>query len=226
MRLKSLILWDIRFQIKYGFYLLYAILTALYIAGLSALPDAWRETAGVVLIFSDPAAIGLFFMGAIILLEKSQRLPEAYAVSPVKALEYIAAKVLSLCLISLVAAAALAIAAGAESLPTVLAGTGLCSILFTLLSIIVASKISSLNQFMLWAVPVELITLVPGLLHLFQLTPDFLQYYPIHYCIDLIGGNHPPFVGLAVTLLSICMLFFISGRCVLTMWRSAEGIKL
>ena len=67
MRIKSLICWDIKTQIKYGFYLLYAILTLLYILVLFAVPETWRETLAVILIFSDPAAMGMFFMGAIVL---------------------------------------------------------------------------------------------------------------------------------------------------------------
>ena len=117
MRLKSLILWDMKFQVKYGFYLLYGILTLLYLLVLSAIPETWRENIAAILIFSDPAAMGLFFMGAIVLLEKSQKIPCAFAVSPVNAGEYIAGKVISLCVIALVVAAVLALAAGAGCLP-------------------------------------------------------------------------------------------------------------
>lgn len=62
MRLGKLLLWDIRFQIKYGFYFLYAVLTAIYVAVLFAVPAGWSETAAAILIFSDPASMGLFFM--------------------------------------------------------------------------------------------------------------------------------------------------------------------
>ena len=54
MRLRSLILWDIRFQARYGFYFLYAVLTAIYVAVLSAVPEGGREKATAILIFSDP----------------------------------------------------------------------------------------------------------------------------------------------------------------------------
>ena len=57
MRLKNLVLWDMRLQAKYGFYFLYAVLTALYLIVLLALPPAWREKAAAILIFSDPAAM-------------------------------------------------------------------------------------------------------------------------------------------------------------------------
>lgn len=75
MRFKKLFLWDLRFQAKYGFYFLYTVLTVIYVTVLFALPESWQEKAAAILIFSDPAAMGLFFMGAIVLLEKSQNTP-------------------------------------------------------------------------------------------------------------------------------------------------------
>jgi len=73
MRLKALLIGDIRFQFKYGFYFLYLIFTILYVGMLYALPAAWRERAAVLMIFTDPAAMGLYFMGAIVLFEKGER---------------------------------------------------------------------------------------------------------------------------------------------------------
>ena len=61
MRLKRLFLLDMRFQAKYGFYFLYAILTAIYTIVLFALPEHWRGKAAAILIFSDPASMGLFW---------------------------------------------------------------------------------------------------------------------------------------------------------------------
>lgn len=135
MRLRHLFLYDMRLQAKYGFYLLYMMLTVIYIAILRALPESWQEKAAIILIFSDPAAMGLFFMGAIVLLEKSQHTPCAVAVSPVRAVEYIAAKAGSLSVISLVVAAVLALAAGADHLYIMLPGTVISSVMFTLAGI-------------------------------------------------------------------------------------------
>lgn len=39
MKTSRLILWDMKFQARYGFYLLYGILTILYIIILYALPQ-------------------------------------------------------------------------------------------------------------------------------------------------------------------------------------------
>lgn len=71
MRLKALLRGDIRFQYKYGFYFIYLLFSVLYIGLLYAFPEKWRGKAAILMIFSDPAAMGLFFMGAIVLFEKA-----------------------------------------------------------------------------------------------------------------------------------------------------------
>lgn len=73
MKLKGLILGDIRQQYKYGFYALYTLFTLVYITVLRILPMPWKELCTTALIFSDPVLIGLMFMGAIILFEKSEK---------------------------------------------------------------------------------------------------------------------------------------------------------
>lgn len=226
MRLRSLFLLDMRFQAKYGFYFLYVALTAIYIVILLAFPQNWREKAVAILIFSDPVSMGLFFMGAIVLLEKSQHTPCALAVSPVRAVEYIIAKVASLSAISLMVAAILALAAGVGHLYIVLPGTVISSILFTLLGMIVATKIVSLNQFILWTVPIEVLAFVPAILHLWGLSPVVLKSYPANVCMDMISGNPFSPIGLFCVMLLIGVLFSVAEKCVIKMWQEAGGIKL
>lgn len=226
MRFGNLILWDMRFQAKYGFYFLYAVLTILYVILLFAFPEAWSEKAAALLIFSDPAAMGLFFMGAIVLLEKSQHTPCAFAVSPVCATEYVLAKVGSLSIISLAVAAVLALSARMDNLSFVFLGTVLSSIIFTLLGIMVATRITSLNQFILWTVPIEIIGFVPAILHLFGVTPSWLKYYPVNICMDMVAGHAPTITGIVMIVALIAILFLVAKRFVLNMWRSAGGVKL
>lgn len=226
MRLKKLFLLDMRFQAKYGFYFLYAALTVIYIAVLFALPENWKEKAAAILIFSDPASMGLFFMGAIVLLEKSQHTTCALAVSPVHAAEYVIAKVCSLSAISLVVAAILALAADANHLHIVLFGTFLSSVIFTLSGIIVATKITGLNQFILWTVPIEAICFVPAILHLFKITPAWCGYYPVNVCMDMVSGHSSSATGFLGVVAMMVILFVISGFCVSKMWDSMGGVKL
>ncbi len=226
MRLRSLFLLDMRFQAKYGFYFLYAILTVIYTIILFALPENWREKAAVILIFSDPASMGLFFMGAIVLLEKSQHTPCAFAVSPIRPMEYVIAKISSLSAISLVVSAILALAASVNRLHIVLFGTIISSVIFTLLAIIVATKIISLNQFILWTVPIEIVCFVPAILHLFKITPTWIRYYPINVCMEMVSGHAPSAIGIFIVIILIVILLVFSKNCVLKMWNSMGGVKL
>ena len=226
MRFRSLFLLDMRFQAKYGFYFLYAILTVIYLMILFALPENWREKAAALFIFSDPASMGLFFMGAIVLLEKGQHTPCAFAVSPVRPMEYVVAKVSSLSVLSLVVAAILALAAGVSQLHIVLFGTFLSSAIFTLLAMIIATKIISLNQFILWTIPIEIVCFVPAILHLFKITPAWFQYYPINVCMEMVSGHAPSAIKIFIVIALIAILFVFSKKCVLKMWRSMGGVKL
>jgi len=226
MRLRGLFLWDIRFQAKYGFYFLYAVLTVIYTIIILAVPENWREKTATVLIFSDPAAMGLFFMGAIILLEKSQHTPCAFAVSPVRPAEYIISKVGSLAAVSFVVAVALALAADVTNLCIVLLGTVISSTIFTLLAIIIATNIISLNQFILWVVPVEIICFVPAILHLFQIIPGWLRHYPLNVCMEMLAGFTPSIAGIFLVMVLIVLLFFLSKHCVVNMWNGMGGVKL
>ncbi len=226
MRLRSLFLLDMRFQAKYGFYFLYAILTVIYTIILFALPENWREKAAVILIFSDPASMGLFFMGAIVLLEKSQRTPCAFAVSPVRPMEYVIAKISSLSAVSFVVSAILALAASVDRLHIVLFGTIISSVIFTLLAIIIAAKIISLNQFILWTVPIEIVCFVPAILHLFKITPAWFRYYPINVCMEMVSGHAPSAIGLLGVAALMAVLLVVSKNSVLKMWNSMGGVKL
>ena len=226
MRFANLLKWDMKFQARYGFYLLYGFLTLIYFVVLFSLPVSWKENTAAILIFSDPAAMGLFFMGAIVLLDKSQRVTAFFAITPLKAFEYVSSKVISLGLIGVLVATILGIASGSKSLISVVIGTFLSSSIFTLLGVIVATKITSLNQFILATVPVEVIGFVPALLHLFGVTPSIGKIYPANTCMDLIAVRGFSIPGLLITVICIILLFIAAHKCVLKMWQSQGGVKI
>ena len=226
MRLLKLTLSDVRFQLRYGFYLLYAIFAALYVFLLLLLPGTWRLKAGAILIYSDPAALGLFFMGAILLLEKSQRVLAALAVSPVKVGEYILAKVFSLCLISVAVSLLLAQVAGIPHLGLVAAGTALSSVAFSLLGIVVGAKVGSLNQYVLATLPLEVALFLPPLLYLFWNVGQF-RWYPLCGAAALLAGaSRWPLLDLGYLLLLDLLLFAAAHGTVRDMWRRVGGVKL
>lgn len=227
MRFCSLILWDIRFQWRYGFYFIYFVLTVLYVCVLRVLPVDLRQNASSILIYSDPAAMGLLFMGAIVLLEKSQKVLNAMAVSPVKVSEYILAKTAALILISCAVAAVIGIAAKTPNLTAVIAGTALTSAVFTLIGIVAATKISSLNQFLITIIPIEILCFIPPILNLFVEFPRGFRFFPFMACMNLITGNsQSPLFDLTLVLLTVAVIYRIAWKQVTKMWRSIGGVKI
>jgi fluoroquinolone transport system permease protein len=227
MRIINLIKGDIRFQFKYGFYFVYAVFTVVYISLIFVMPQSWRERAAAIMIFSDPAAMGIFFMGAIVLLEKSERVLNSIAVSPVKTGEYILSKVVSLLFISVIVGIAITLPVGTKNIYTSVVGTAFGSAFFTLCGLIVAANISSLNQFLTAAVPIEIISFLPPIMYLFGYDSMFMLLHPGCIIISLISGNNNHlFLFAAILCMWLVALYFIAHKYIQKMFQNAGGVIL
>lgn len=226
-RLQGLFRGDIAFQMKYGFYFVYTVFTLFYILLMFIFPESIREKAAAIMIYSDPAAMGLFFMGAIVLLEKSQRVLNSIAVSPVKVSEYILSKLISLGLISTLVGTIIAFCAKTENILSAAAGIFLGSVIFSLLGLLVAVKINSLNQFMVATIPFELLCFIPPVIYLFGYGRPYLLLHPGCIVIRMIlgEGGFEPWL-LAILAGWIVLIYLITYRCVKKMFLSVGGVKL
>ena len=227
MRIKSLILSDIRFQYRYGFYFIYFIFSVLYIALVFAFPESWRKTAAMLMIFTDPAAMGLFFMGAIVLFEKSERVLDSVAVSPVKPLEYVISKLVSIGIIATLVACIIGFSAGVVARPLdFILAVFLCSCLFSSAGLIVACKISTLNQFIIAAVPAEILIVVPAVLWMFWFKLNILFLHPGVSMLMLCGGEWKVWPALLALLFWTALLILWAVKTVERMLKTVGGIKL
>lgn len=227
MRTKALFLGDIRFQFKYGFYFIYLFFSILYIGLLYALPPEWRQTAAILMVFSDPAAMGLYFMGAIVLFEKSERVLDSVAISPVKPYEYVVSKLCSIGCISTIVA--VAIGASANVIPKpfyFIIGVFLCSCLFSAIGLIFACRISSLNQFVIATIPAELLINIPAIAWLFGYQKSWLLFHPGVCLIELCKGSGRALPALIILLLWTLFFTVLAERIVKKMLRSVGGVKL
>lgn len=91
---------------------------------------------------------------------------------------------------------------------------------------ILAAGASSLNQFLLVSVPVEILTFLPAALHLLGITPVWLRLYPANVCMDLIAGRGCSAVGLVLTAALTGLLYAAARSCVLSMWKGDGGVRL
>jgi len=227
MRLWALLRGDVRFQFKYGFYFLYLVFSLIYIGLLAAFPESWRQKAGVLMVFTDPAAMGLFFMGAIVLFEKSERVLDSLAVAPIKVRDYVLSKLLSIALISTAVALAIGIFGRVIASPLYyLLGVVLGSCLFSALGLAVAVRVKTLNEFILLTIPVQIIVNIPAIAYVFGFSSVWLLLHPGVCMIELlVGGPHALF-ALLMLLAWAVMAAVYACRATERAFASLGGVKL
>ncbi|MGO5051590.1 fluoroquinolone export ABC transporter permease subunit [Lachnospiraceae bacterium LCP25S3_G4] len=229
LRLKVIIRGDIKCQWKYGFYFIYIVMVLLYLGILSLLQGDVKEGACHIMIYSDPAAMGMFFMGAIVLLEKSQRVLNTIAVSPVTATEYILGKVISIGIISVIVGGILTVTVKNNHMLLTLLGICLASFLFTLLGLIVGANIESLTQYVIGTLPFEILGFVPPIAYSLGWQKDniWMLLHPGCAMMKLIQGSEE-YIVLAIVSSTIWLgvVFCITRRCITKMLKSVGGVTL
>jgi len=178
-RLAALLRNDIRQQLRFSIYAVYAVLCLGYAVGLSLLPAALRPPALVLVLFSDPAALGFFFVGGLLLLERNEGTLMALASSPARSGEIIAAKVVSLTLLAVGTSVVLVVVLGAPARwPLLLAALALTSAFNTLFGIAVAARAQTINQYFARAIAVSIPLLGPLALLAWRPESPWLSAYP------------------------------------------------
>lgn len=190
-RLKHALASDVRYQWRYGFYFIYGFLTVCFIIVLRLLPESWRQTALVATLLADPALLGLFFIGGLMQLERGEGILDALFSSPLRPWEYIAAKALSLGLISMIVCVIVALGSGVAGVnygvlvPSVLLG----SMCFTLIGVSVSVNLKSMNAFLsidgMW----EAALLLPPLLLMFGVAFAPLEVFPGSVMLRLVQAS-------------------------------------
>lgn len=215
-----------RFQFKYGFYFLYLFFSIIYIIILSQLPLTWKHQASVLLIYSDPAILGLFFLGAIILLEKSQQVLSALAIAPITITEYILAKVVSLGLIAVLITVIIGVALNLSHLFLLCLITFFVSILFSLIGLIGAARTKNLNHYLIFTVIIEIFALVPPLIQFFIPT-TFLKWYPLCQALNIMQGDITYLLHTVFSLfIMIVIAFNLAYVRIKKMFQELEGAKI
>lgn len=229
MRKVNVIKGDMFFQWKYGFYMLYLLMIIIYYVIFSFLTGNVKDTIVSICVYSDPAAMGMFFMGALILLEKSQRITNSIAISPVTVEEYILGKIVSVGIISEIVGVILMLQGHTENYFLCAIGIFAGSVIFSLCGIIVGAKIESLNQYIIGTLPFEIIGFVPVILYRigFMWNNKLMIIHPGCSVMRLIEGDTEMAVGaVASIVIWIILLFWIADISVRKMFRKSGGVKL
>ena len=149
-----MVLWDVRLQVRYGFYTVYAVLTAAFIIGLQLLGTGLRTDAAVLLIVTDPTVLGFYFIAAIVLFEKEEGVLDALVTSPIGDRGYLLSKVATLSLLAVLASTLVAVLGHgkASGLRLLVLGVALSASLFVLVGFIAVARYNSVNEYFISAV--------------------------------------------------------------------------
>ncbi len=145
-----------------------------------------------LLIYNDPAVIGLFFVGLSVIMEKNQEVLSALFVTPVNHHVYLISRILTLSLLGWACALGMGVSILGTSFYVVHFSVGVFGtcVLFSIMGIVVVSYSSEFLLFLLKSIPVLLGLSLP-LLNYFNLTDIGLFYYmPLQGCLNLIANSY------------------------------------
>ena len=168
-------------------------------------------------------------MGALILLEKSQRITNSIAISPVTVEEYILGKIVSVGIISEIVGVILMLQGHTENYFWCAIGIFAGSVIFSLCGIIVGAKIESLNQYIIGTLPFEIMGFLPVILYRigFMWDNKLMIIHPGCSVMRLIEGDTEMAVGaVASIVIWIILLFWRADISVRKMFRKSGGVKL
>ena len=208
--IKNMMKWEFILLKRYYIIHISILSVILYFLSTQAIPDMNNSKFHTMLLFFDPATIGLMFIGALVLFEKSENILQALVVTPMKVNDYILSKVFSLTILSIISASVfmglLSVFGDVEFDILYLAlGIILSSVMLILIGFIIVSRMSSINEYLLGMAMAFLGLTFPPMLNISGLYENVIFYlWPTHASLTLFKG-----------------VFFASG---LESWEIAYGI--
>tara|TARA_R110002072_G_scaffold205996_3_gene363774 strand:- start:907 stop:1620 length:714 start_codon:yes stop_codon:yes gene_type:complete len=163
-RLASMVAWDIGLQIRSHFYTATALTTAVIAGLIFLIPfDPLPAQFATLLVFVDPAVVGLTLVGAFVLVEKGTNTLSALGVTPMPAWVYVGAKIISFTLLGGLSGLIIAVLAmrGGINYPVMLAALILSNAVAVLIGFALVTRARSVNGFVANILLASLVLILP-----------------------------------------------------------------
>jgi fluoroquinolone transport system permease protein len=178
-RVATLIAHDARLQWRYGIYAAYAVVLLMYAAIITSAGERLPGWVAATIIFTDPAALGFFFLGALMMLERGEGVRMALAVAPISAADYLGAKATTLTAMALVACAILvALIHGATDPGLLLVSVALTSLQYVGIGVPIALRFRTVSGYLVGSAGFLTPLIAPGFLGLLEPFPLWLAVIP------------------------------------------------
>lgn len=169
---------DARLQYRYGIYAAYAFVVGFYVLALLLGRDVLPAWGVALIVYTDPAAVGFFFLGALLMLEKAEGVRVALAVTPATAGQYLAGKVVTLTGVALIACSVLLLVHPAASAPLLLLAVALSSVAFLGIGVPIALRFRTVNGYLVGSSGFLIPLIGPAFLALLEPMPAWLGLWP------------------------------------------------
>lgn len=199
---------DSLFQFRSGLHLIYVVLSLIYVVVINQIPLVYGDIVVPFMIFSDPAVLGFFFIGGLVMLEKNQGVIDLIVVTPVRSYEYLLGKVIALNAISVLASFAIALFTQRSFngvylfLSVLLTGS-----FFTMCGFLLALTSKSMNHYFGRVIPAMLLIIAPCF------TLIGFPYSEVFYIVPgvasaklIFGAFHQtPLLSMGICLMIMCL---------------------
>lgn len=227
---------ELRVQLRYQVVTVAAVLCAVWALLLVLAPEPAARTLGPYLLLIDTATFGVFFIAALVLLERGEGALAALATSPLRPGEYLGVKLATLTGLSLAAAFPIALAAGRGQLHdprallgllgSVTLGIGLAATLILALSFLLVLPHRSLTGYLATSPLLLMPLLAVPLAHLAGVVDHPLAYVvPTTTAADLIRAAVAPSTAPTPPLPAAATVAYLTMWTGLTVWFSIVRLE-
>lgn len=149
-RLLSTLRWDMRLQFRSGFYYAAAFVGIIMMVALTRIPADVLNQFLPVFLLENLLINTFYFIGGLVLLEKGQGILEGLVVTPLRRSEYLASKITSLTLLSLLEnLLIIGVVTGLNfRLLLLLTGIAVTAVLYTLFGFLAIVRYDTINEYL------------------------------------------------------------------------------
>ena len=190
-QLKAMLKWDFILQSRYKIIHISILSVVMYYLALVAIPSANNEEFQTLFLFFDPTLIGIMFIGALVLFEKTENTLQALTVTPMETRTYFLSKIISLTTLAVVSSLLfLFLVHGLEfNYLYTLTGVILTCVFLILVGFLFVARCNSINEYLLMMMLAFLLLLVPPLLYSTGIYEHILIYlWPTQASFILFDG--------------------------------------
>jgi fluoroquinolone transport system permease protein len=194
MRLLSSLRWETTLQHRHGFYYVSALVVAIMAGLLTQIADSSLPTLMPGFFVNTLFITTFYFFAALVLLEKGEGTLEALVVTPLRPMEYLTVKVVTLAVLALIEnVLILIIAFGLNfNLMWLMIGLMGVAIIYGLVGFIAVARFDSINEFILPSVVILLLLALPIIDH-FGLWRSIIWYlHPVQPGLVLMRAAFSP----------------------------------